>query len=277
MLGMGLSQMGFLMDGPMTPEEAISNWQGQEQFLAGLSGNISGAGQDWAELGGTQFGLFGQAAQKAAEDLEHLKTVAGYTQQQLDGVVASLDPLSQELMSSGQAANSLEAEVRQLAGEINAAANSMSLTDQTTKGFNERIEELAGRLGLSGEAAWEFRDALYGLAQDFSAGGEEAASFESALDAFTEGTLASLTQGAEGSRQAIQGLIDSMKGVSGAPEVNAKELGGGSFTAIDYTSGGAVDPLGLYSGTSGGNAEYGYYHAGGMVGGWPRAHAGAPD
>ncbi|MCB2228075.1 MAG: hypothetical protein KQH53_15450 [Desulfarculaceae bacterium] len=262
---------------PMTPEEAISNWQGQENFLAGLSGNIAGAGQEWAELAGTQFGLFGQAAQEAAEDLERLRTVAGYTQEQLDGVVASLDPLSQELVTSGQAANTLEDEVRQLAVEIHAAANSMALTDQATIQFNGRIDDLAGRLGLSGDAAQEFKSALYGLADGFSAGGEEAAGFEAALDAFTQGTLASLTSGAEGSREAIQGLISSMKGVSGASGISVEDMGDGTtrFTAMDYASGGTVDNLGLYHAGSGGNAAYGYYHSGGLVAGWPKAHAGA--
>ncbi|MCF8033297.1 MAG: hypothetical protein K9K66_09255 [Desulfarculaceae bacterium] len=280
LLGMGLSQMGFLMDGPMTPEEAISNWQGQENFLAGLSGNMNAADQDWAEVQDRQFGLFGQAAQKAADDLERLMTVAGYTQQQLDQVVESLDPLSQELVTSGQAANTLEAEVRQLAQEINAAAGSMSLTSQASKEFDGRIDDLAGRLGLSGDAALDFQSAIYQLAEGFSLGGEEATGFEAALDAFTQGALASLTEGAEGSREAIQGLIESMKGVAGASDgVKVKDMGGGvtQFTAIDYASGGAVDSLGLSSGGSGGIDDLGIgsFHRGGLVAGWPRAHAGA--
>jgi hypothetical protein len=269
LLGMGLSSMGFLMDGPMSPAEARSNWQGQENFLGGLTGNLIAQRQDLAEIHDSRFALFGQAARKAAEDLERLSTVAGYTQQQLEGVTASLNPMAQELVASGQAANTLEAEVGQVVQQLNAAAGSFSLSGAEAQLFDQRIAGLAARLGLSGGEAEAFRQGIHQLADSFTLGGEEADAFGSKLDEFVAQTLSGLSEGAGNTAEAIRGLIEGMRGV--------KDVGNGLFARSEVDRGskaGAGEamapPADPFS-----NAALGYYHGGGQVGGWPRAHAGA--
>ena len=288
LLGMGLSQMGFLMDGPITPEEAVSNFFGDDNQIGGGPGGSLAVLEHWSQrmdeitqsmgVVTQELGLFGEASQKAWGDFERLGTVAGYTDEQLDAVCNSLDENTQMMLTSGEAADTLGGEVELLVQQMNAAANSFSMTGHETMRYNDRIDELASRLGLTGDAVEQFRAAIWGLSEGFSSGGEEATAFASSLDQFVAGTLGSITAGAEGGAEAIRELIDSMRGVSGASSgVVARALGKGesSLTFVDTARGGQVDELGLYIGGSNNNAEYGYYHQGGVVRGWPRAHAGA--
>lgn len=272
MVGMMLSQMGFLMDGPMTPEEAQANWEGNLGYMEKMTEQMRALGLDFDELqqgiDEGSFALFGQSAQEAADALEHLHTVAGYSQEQIDALVASLDPLTQEFLASGQAANDLEGQVGGLVQEMNASINSYAMTSDAVNLYNGRIDALAQRLGLSGEAARAFREEVWNLAEGFSNGGEEAEQFDRALNDFIGNTLGGLTEGAQDGAAAINGLIDSMGQAQGLGEglVGIGSLGGGG------SSGGSGGSSG--SGASG-DVTLGVMHGGGYVMGWPKAHAGA--
>ena len=255
----------------MTADEALANWfggggsDGQSQgMMAAIEGTVARLQEldqtlDSPNLQGSGFELFGQLAQDAAQDLEQLVNTSAMTQEQVDAMVSSMDSMSQEFIESGRAARSLDGQINQLAAEINAANNSMALGVTETNAFNERIDDLADRMGLGDEAAQEFRETVYGLADSFTLGGEEVVDFEQMLDRFTQGTLTSLTEQAEDSRQAVEDLRNSLSGKEGA-----------KYSAADDDKGlgdnGAVDR---------GRGDLGYYHGGGYVRGWPRAHAGA--
>jgi hypothetical protein len=255
MAGMMLSQMGFLMDGPMSPEEAVSNWEGQAKFIESMAANLERMGLALDAVDDKQFRLFGQAAKDAAGDLERLKTVAGYTDEQIEALVGSLHPMAQEFIASGQAANSLEAEVGALVRQINAAENSMALTSVETKEFDRRIGELAGRMGITGDEAQAFKDQIYRLSHEFTLGGEEAGAFGQALEQFVATTLQGVTERAGAGAEAVRGLVEAMNGAKSAA---------GSFTSA-LPRGGTVNEVGLWTGGGGGNAELGYYHQGGLV------------
>lgn len=271
-VGSMLSSMGFLMDGPMTPEEAEANWAGTMGYTEAMTGQMRSLGLDFDEVrqgvGESPFGLFGQSAREAADALEHLRTVAGYSQEQIDALVASLDPLTQEFVASGQAANSLESQVGGLVQEMNAAMNSYTMTGDAVNLYNGRIDALAQSLGLTGESARAFRDEIWDLAQGFSAGGEGAEYFDKALSDLIGNTLGELTQGAEDGALAINGLIDSMGQAQGMGEglVGLGSTGRGG-------SPGSSSPAGASSPRE--DVSLGVMHGGGYVMGWPKAHAGA--
>ena len=239
------SLLGF--GGPMTPEEAISNWQGNQNYMEQMSGRMQSQGLDFGELGQgvgqNGFSLFSQSAQEAADALEHLRTVAGYSQEQIDALVASLDPLTQEFVASGQAANDLENQVGGLVQEMNASINSYAMTSDAVNTYNQRIDELAERLGLSGEAARAFRDEIWDLAEGFSSGGEEAEYFDKALNDFIGNTLSTLTEGAEDGTEAINNLIDSMGQAQGMKDglKGIGASGGGGSRGGSTRSGGGED------------------------------------
>ena len=266
------SLLGF--GGPMTPEEAVSNWQGNQNYMEQMSGRMQSQGLDFGELGqgvgGGGFSLFSQSAQEAADALEHLRTVAGYSQERIDALVASLDPLTQEFVASGQAANDLEGQVGGLVQEMNASINSYAMTSDAVNLYNQRIDELAERLGLSGEAARAFRDEIWELAEGFTSGGEEAGQFDRALSDFIGNTLGVLTEEANNGTEAINNLIDSMGQAQGMKD---------GLKGIGTTGGGGSK--GGSTGTDTGSSSsddyvtLGSMHTGGYVMGWPKAHAGA--
>lgn len=266
------SLLGF--GGPMTPEEAVSNWQGKQNYMEQMSGRMQSQGLDFGELGqgvgGGGFSLFSQSAQEAADALEHLRTVAGYSQERIDALVASLDPLTQEFVASGQAANDLEGQVGGLVQEMNASINSYAMTSDAVNLYNQRIDELAERLGLSGEAARAFRDEIWELAEGFTSGGEEAGQFDRALSDFIGNTLGVLTEEANNGTEAINNLIDSMGQAQGMKD---------GLKGIGTTGGGGSK--GGSTGTDTGSSSsddyvtLGSMHTGGYVMGWPKAHAGA--
>jgi len=264
---------GFSGGEGMTPEKAMANWfggggsdgqgQGWMAFIENMTAKMQELGQtfDSPGLTGSGFEQFGASAREAAQDLQLLVDTGAMTQDQVDAMVASMDPLSQEFIASGQAANTLGGEVQQLVEQMNAATNSMAMTSSESRNFNERIDDLAGRLGLTGEAAEEFRSKIWELSNSFTYGGEEAAAFGDSLDRFVADTLGGITEGAGASAEAIRNLINSMKGVGSA----GQQLSGGTrmATFVDYGSG--VNELGLSTGPAASNAEFGYYHQGGLV------------
>ncbi|MCF8122916.1 MAG: hypothetical protein K9K34_10935 [Desulfarculaceae bacterium] len=274
LVGMMLSDMGFLMDGPMTPEEAEGNWEGNLGYMQQMTSQMQALGLDFDEVqqgvGGGGFALFSQSAQEAADALEHLRTVAGYSQEQINALVASLDPMTQEFVASGQAANDLEGQVGGLVQEMNAAINSYAMTSDAANLYNQRIDALAERLGLSGEAARAFREEIWDLAEGFSNGGEEAEYFDRALSDFIGNTLGVLTEGAEEGTEAINNLIDSM----GQAQDMRDGLEGIGTTGGSGGSGGSTD-TDTGSSSSDENVSLGAMHGGGYVMGWPKAHAGA--
>ena len=206
----------------MSPEEAVKNWDGTLNYMTKMSEQMRALGLEFDELqqglDGGGFALFGQSAQEAAQALEHLHTVAGYSQAQIDALVGSLDPLTQEFLASGQAANDLGGLVSGLVQEMNAATESYNMTSGALNNYNQYIDSLAQRLGLSGEAARSFREQIWDLAEGFSSGGEEAERFDQALNEFVSHTLGSLTEGAEDGTAAIKDLIDSLSHARGMGE-----------------------------------------------------------
>lgn len=273
LVGMMLSDMGFLMDGPMTPEEAEGNWEGTLGYMEQMTAQMEALGVSFGQVqqgvGESDFGLFGQSAQDAALALERLRTVAGYSQEQIDALVASLDPLTQEFVASGQAANDLEGQVGGLVQEMNASINSYAMTGDAVNLYNQRIDALAERLGLSGEAARAFREEIWDLAEGFSSGGEEAGQFDKALNDFIGNTLSTLTEGAEDGIEAINNLIDSMGQAQGLGEglTGLGTTGKGSSGGSTGSGGGSSSPEQ--------DVSLGVMHGGGYVMGWPKAHAGA--
>lgn len=230
------SQINDLLgiENTMSPETAKANWQTNANFMKNSVAELRGAGVDELSAGtGYNFTLFSESAKQAAEALEHLKNVAGYSQEQVDALVASLDPLSQEFVASGQAANSLENEVTGLVESMNLSINSFAMSDTAARNYDKRIDELAQRLGLTGEEARAFREEIWGLAESFQSGGQEAAQFDQALDSFVSKTLGGLTKGAQDGTQAIKGLIGSMKQVKGAGgtmKITTSDGGGAAFS-----------------------------------------------
>ncbi|MBU4563283.1 MAG: hypothetical protein KMY53_07210 [Desulfarculus sp.] len=259
---------------PMTPEEAEGNWEGTLGYMEQMTAQMEALGVSFDQVqqgvGESSFGLFGQSAQEAAQALERLRTVAGYSQEQIDALVASLDPLTQEFLASGQAAIDMEGQVGGLVQEMNAAINSYTMTSDAVNLYNGRIDALAERLGLSGEAARAFRDEIWDLAEGFSSGGEEAEQFDRALSDFIGNTLGSLTEGAEDGTEAINNLIDSMGEAQGMREglTGLGTTGGGGSKGGSTRSGGGED-------SSDESVNIGVMHGGGYVMGWPKAHAGA--
>ena len=257
---------------PMTPEEAEGNWEGTLGYMEQMTAQMEALGVSFDQVqqgvGESSFGLFGQSAQDAALALERLRTVAGYSQEQIDALVASLDPLTQEFLASGQAAIDMEGQVGGLVQEMNAAINSYTMTSDAVNLYNGRIDALAQSLGLTGESARAFRDEIWDLAQGFSAGGEGAEYFDKALSDLIGNTLGELTQGAEDGALAINGLIDSMGQAQGMGEglVGLGSTGRGG-------SPGSSSPAGASSPRE--DVSLGVMHGGGYVMGWPKAHAGA--
>ncbi len=260
----------------MTPEEAVKNWEGTLNYMTKMTEQMQALGLEFDELqqglDGGGFALFGQSAQEAAQGLEQLHTVAGYSQEQIDALVASLDPLTQEFLASGQAANDLGGLVSGLVQEMNAATESYNLTSGALNNYNQYIDSLAQRLGLSGEAARSFREQIWDLAAGFSSGGEEAERFDQALNEFVSHTLGSLTEGAEDGTAAIKDLIDSLSHARGMGE-GLVGLGVTGGWGGGETSKGE-DPTPSDS-TSKPAVVIGEMHGGGYVMGWPKAHAGA--
>lgn len=259
---------------PMTPEEAVASWEGNLNYIEQMTAQMEALGVSFDQVqqgvGESTFGLFGQSAQDAALALERLRTVAGYSQEQIDALVASLDPLTQEFLASGQAAIDMEGQVGGLVQEMNAAINSYTMTGDAVNLYNQRIDALAERLGLSGEAARAFRDEIWDLAEGFSSGGEEAEQFDRALSDFIGNTLNTLTEGAEDGTEAINNLIDSMGQAQGLGEglTGLGTTGGGGSKGGSTGSGGG-------SSSSDEDVSLGVMHGGGYVMGWPKAHAGA--
>lgn len=266
------SLLGF--GDPMTPKEAEGNWEGTLGYMEQMTAQMEALGVSFGQVqqgvGESTFGLFGQSAQDAALALEHLRTVAGYSQEQIDALVASLDPLTQEFLASGQAAIDMEGQVGGLVQEMNAAINSYTMTGDAVNLYNGRIDALAQRLGLSGEAARSFREEIWDLAEGFSSGGEEAEQFDRALSDFIGNTLGVLTEGAEDGTEAINNLIDSMGQAQGLGEglTGLGTTGGGGSKGGSTGSGGGED-------SSDESVNIGVMHGGGYVMGWPKAHAGA--
>ncbi|MCB2193748.1 MAG: hypothetical protein KQI62_19385, partial [Deltaproteobacteria bacterium] len=256
----GIIYDGIFGDGnSMTPKEAISNWQGRMDYMSNSVANLQEAGLEDLPMGsGYNFGLFSESAKAAAVALEHLHTVAGYSQEQINALTASLDPLSQEFLASGQAANDLEGQVGGLVQQMNASINSYTMTSHAVNDYNERIDALIERLGLSGDAANDFREQIWELAEGFTSGGEEAQQFEQKLNGFVARTLNNLTQGAQDGTKALKNLINSM---------NQAQNQGGRLNGLGAGGGG--------SSSSGKGAVLGVMHGGGYVMGWPKAHAGA--
>jgi hypothetical protein len=273
MLGMALSSMGFGMSGPMTPEEAKSNWEGQVHYIETVTAKMQELGQTLQDFQGEGgFGMFSQDARDMADDFERLGTVAGYTDEQLAAVRNSLNPMAQEMLASGEAANTLSDSVQGLVAQISAERDNYTLITPVVNDYNKKIDKLAASLGLTGGAADQFRNKIWELSRTFTTGGEEAWGFGNSLDQFVADTLGTITDAAGGTTEAIRNLIDSMNGVPGAAAklsgVSVKDLGNGitQMTMVDYAAPPTSSP-----GFS--NADLGYYHTGGPV---EKLHTGGP-
>ncbi len=233
----------------MSPAEAVKNWEGTLNYMTKASEQMKALGVDFDELqqgiGGSGFGLFGESAKEAAIALEHLHTVAGLSQAQVDALVASLDPLTQKFLASGKAANDLEGKTRALAQEMNAAINSFNMTSSATNEYNDRISALAKEMGLTGDAATAFRDKIWNLANSFSQGGEEAEYFDKALGDFVSGTLTGISEAANSACGTVGGLIDVMK--------DGTEVAR-SFTSSLPRGGGSSGSTSTSTSSSGGNS-----------------------
>ncbi|RJX36252.1 MAG: hypothetical protein C4525_01515, partial [Desulfarculus sp.] len=264
-IGPGLigSIVGPMLAERMTPEEARDRIQAELEFASRLGDGLTSLGRTLAEAA-SGFGLFGDAAQNSARELDNLRSLAGYTQEQLDAMIAAAGPLGEQFIMSGQAAASLSDSIRGLAQEISAAEANYTMTSVATAEFNQRIDELAGRLGLGQEETAAFRDAIYDMAGAFTTGGLEAEAFNQRLSEFVQGTLGGIAEGAGGATEQIRLMIEAM---AGADAASSKLRAGSTATAADvfYTAGSSInDALPLY-------------HAGGLVDPWRgarRYHAG---
>ncbi|MEW5911794.1 MAG: hypothetical protein AB1814_04515 [Thermodesulfobacteriota bacterium] len=271
-MAVGPGLIGSLV-GPMlaerwTPEEAQDYMQGQLDFAQRLNDGMQELGRTFADLS-PSMGLFSASAQDTAHWLDALRETAGYTNQQLDAMIAATGPLGEQFIMSGQAADTLSGQVRGLAQEISAAQNNFTITDMSLADFNQRIDELANRLGLGQDETTAFRDTVFDLAEAFSAGGLEAEAFDQRLQAFVQGTLSGVAEGAGSSTAAIRELIAAMAGVEGGSiEAPKLRMGQTAGQADVFYAAPAVDALG--------NALP-LYHAGGVVDPWRgarRYHAG---
>jgi hypothetical protein len=265
MLGMGLSQMGFLMGGPMTPEEAKSNWEGQAHFIEGLTSRMQELGQTLGQLEGSGFEPFGQAAKEAAGDLERLKTVAGYSQDQVDALVGAMNPLAQQFIKSGQAANSLDAKIAQLTTDLQASQH-----DGFTPGADRArelaagLDEIAMSANLGHDKLVQVHESLVALTGQAQRG---EISIEQMARRFREDLVTALgeTKNSAESAADAMGRVLSLGG--GISQMSlADSIGGKDPLAgrIGDVAGKVYDPM---TGPSPalGNAELGYYHGGGVV------------
>lgn len=243
---------------PMTPEEAISNWEGSSRFVETLSqkfdvlsGSLKGVDE--------QFGLFSDSAKDFAADFERLGTVANYSQQQLAEAKAGLSSTAQAYLEGGQAARSMEGSLESLIRSMNNDLNSYSMTSVHVRQYNDEIEALAGSLGITGDRLISFRDKIWDLANSFSSGGEEASAFSQSLSRFVAATLGGITQDAGSATDAVSRLIATMSGV-GTAVYSFDSLSGGSngYVGVKH-SGGVVDTL---------LSRLPKYHTGGDVLSW---------
>ncbi|MFH2124925.1 MAG: phage tail tape measure protein, partial [Pseudomonadota bacterium] len=130
----------FGWDGRLTPEEAMSNWEGQSAFIENIAKQLDGLAPTVSGIN-QEFGMFSEAAQDAALKFEQLETVAGLTKEQLDAVKASLSPTAQAFLDSGIKARNLNNEVSRLTQEMNAAINSYTMTSDAVNEYNRRIDD----------------------------------------------------------------------------------------------------------------------------------------
>ncbi len=237
----------FGWDGGLTPEEAMSNWEGQSAFIENIAKSLDGLAPTLSGIN-QEFGMFSQAAQDAALKFEQLETVAGLTKEQLDAVKASLSPTAQAFLDSGIKARNLNNEVSRLTQEMHAAINSYAMTSDAVNMYNDRIDKLAADMGLTGEAARKFKDEIWSLANSFSQGGEEAGRFDKALSDFVGQTLGSIAEGANSASEAVGGLIGTMQSASVVGNTFSSSLPRGDISA----------PASAYS-------SVGVYHQGGLV------------
>ena len=241
-LGQLLSSMGFLMDGPMTPEEAVGNWEGNSNFLESIAEDIEGLG--------ASFGPFSESTEDAWQAFEKLREVAGFTEEQLEAVKASLSPMARHLLDTGEATDTLKDSLGGLVQEMNAATNSYAMTSEATRGYQDRIDALAAKLGLTGMAAHDFSDEIWNLADSFSQGGEEASQFDRKLSDFVGTTLRELTGKADAGTDSVRNLINAMNQVGSLKTNTTTRTGNNKQSSDDeskhvglYHSGGRVAPL----------------------------------
>lgn len=237
----------FGWDGGLTPEEAMSNWEGQSAFIENIAKSLDGLAPTLSGVN-QEFGMFSEAAQDAALDFERLETVAGLTKEQLDAMRASLSPTAQAFLDSGIKARNLNNEVSRLTQEMNAAINSYAMTSDAVNMYNDRIDKLAADMGLTGAAANKFKNEIWDLANSFSQGGEEAGRFDKALSDFVGQTLGSIAEGANSASEAVGGLIGTMQSASVVGNTFSSSLPRGDISA----------PASAYS-------SVGVYHQGGLV------------
>lgn len=169
MAGMMLSQMGFLMDGAMTPEKAEGNWRGQTGWLEAVAEQMGKAGAVMSSLT-EQEGLFSQAAIEAWQAFEKLGTVAGWSAEQLDAAKAGLSPYAQALLESGRIADGVEDDVRSLAKAIAKGREEFDWSAEAIDGYQAKIDALAESYGLTGEEAEEFSRQMWELSETVHTG-----------------------------------------------------------------------------------------------------------
>lgn|GEM_PF-6426449 len=279
-IGALLSSMGFLMDGPMTKEEAKDNWTGgsekdggQAKFLETMAAQLKSAEGAMTSVG-EGFGFFSESAQEAYTAFEKLGTVAGYTREQMNAAYAALSPMAQKLLDSGKAAKQTEGQIRSMALAIAKGRETMDWTKETIDGFQAKIDALAASYGLSGEAAKHFSDEIWNASQDMYTGTGVALGYGSAISdlaAEVVGSMQSMANGADGINAITNGigtLADAMTDLATASDraaanTNTIGLGGGSSKAkagLMHT-GGAVERFH----TGGGLAARRFHKGGGLA------------
>lgn len=248
-LGAMLSSMGFLMDGPMTPEEAKDRWEGEAKFLEATAAlekygaTMQGVGEG--------FGPFSDSTEQAWQAFEKLREVAKFTEEQLAAVKASLSPMARHLLDTGEATDTLKDSVGGLVQEMNAAINSYTMTGEATRGYQDRIDALAAKLGLTGQEARKFSDEIWDLADSFSQGGEEASQFDRKLSDFVGTTLGELADQADEGTDSVRNLIDAMNQVGSVKTSTTTNNSGDNEHSTDdkpktvglYHTGGRIAPL----------------------------------
>ncbi len=215
----------------MTPEEAISNWEGSSRFVEVLSQSLDGLRNSTQGID-QDFGLFSSTARDFAADFERLADVANWSAAELAAAKAALSPTAQAYLEAGQAANKFEGSVEGLVRRMNAEINSYTMTSSATREYNDEIDRLAASLGLTGDELTAFRDEIWDLANTFSNGGEEATRFGESLDDFVNQTLGDITEQADNANDAVRDLLDSMNSANNT-SVNSPSSNKTTTTSTD--------------------------------------------
>lgn len=239
---------------PMSPEEAVSNWEGAAKALNSLTTGMSSLNE--------QYNLFGDFSEDAYGHFERLGTVANYNAEQMQAAYNSLDDYGKKLLSSGEAVTTLKGQVYELAQGVRQAGEYTGYAGTQMSEWDEKIEALAARLGLADSAVNDFKSGVYGLAQQMGDGGNATGNFSNVLDDFSSGVLGAVSEQAGTATESIRSLINAMNGV-GSVSATTSDLSSVAPTATQYDEEGHPIAKGIDQ------WGFAYYHGGGWAGGPP--------